>query len=57
MTPDQTAELICSELKEKGYRGAVVPIEHVAQLKYEIEENEDKETPGHKSMTYTGSIH
>ncbi|UCD21347.1 MAG: hypothetical protein JSW22_04635, partial [Chloroflexota bacterium] len=39
MTPDQTAELICSELTEKGYRGAVVPIEHVAQLKYEIEEN------------------
>jgi len=39
MTPDQTAESICSELKEKGYRGAVVPIEHVTQLKYEIEEN------------------
>ena len=39
MTPDQTAESICSELKEKGYRGAVVPIEHVAQLKYEIEQN------------------
>jgi epoxyqueuosine reductase len=39
MTLDQTAELICSELREKGYRGAVVPIEHVAQLKHEIEEN------------------
>jgi epoxyqueuosine reductase len=39
MTPGQTAELICSELREKGCRGAVVPIEHVAQLKYEIEEN------------------
>jgi len=39
MTPDQTAESICSELKEEGYRGAVVPIEHVAQLKYEIEQN------------------
>jgi len=39
MTPDQTAESICSELEERGYRGAVVPIEHVAQLKYEIEEN------------------
>jgi len=39
MTPDQTAELICSKLKDKGYRGAVVPIEHVAQLKYEIEQN------------------
>ena len=39
MTPDQTAELICSELREKGCRGAVVPIEYVAQLKYEIEEN------------------
>ena len=39
MTPDQTAELICSKLEERGYRGMVVPIEHVAQLKYEIEEN------------------
>jgi len=38
MTPDQTAELICSKLEERGYRGMVVPIEHVAQLKYEIEE-------------------
>jgi epoxyqueuosine reductase len=39
MTPDQTAGLICSELEERGYRGTVVPIEHVAQLRYEIEEN------------------
>lgn len=38
MTPDQTAGLICSKLEEKGYRGIVLPIEHVAQLKYEIEE-------------------
>ena len=39
MTPDQTAASVCSELREKGYRGAVVPIEHVTYLKYEIEEN------------------
>ncbi len=38
MTPDQTAELICSKLEENGYRGIVLPIEHVAQLKHEIEE-------------------
>jgi epoxyqueuosine reductase len=43
MTPDQTAELICSELEERGYRGTAVPIEHVAQLKYEIEENVSQE--------------
>jgi epoxyqueuosine reductase len=38
MTLDQTAGLICFKLDEKGYRGNVLPIEHVAQLKYEIEE-------------------
>jgi epoxyqueuosine reductase len=38
MTPDQTAGLVCSKLEEKGYRSTVLPIEHVAQLKYEIEE-------------------
>jgi epoxyqueuosine reductase len=38
MTLDQTAGLICFKLEEKGYRGTVLPIEHVAQLKYEIEE-------------------
>jgi len=38
MIPDQTAELIRSKLEEKGYRGIVLPIEHVAQLKYEMEE-------------------
>ena len=43
MIPDQTAELVCSKLREKGYRGAVVPIERVAQLKYEIEENVSQE--------------
>jgi epoxyqueuosine reductase len=37
MAPDETAGLICSKLEERGYRGAVLPIEHVAQLKYEIE--------------------
>jgi len=37
MAPDETAALICSQLKERGYRGAVLPIEHVAQLKHEIE--------------------
>ena len=29
MTPDQTAGLICAKLEEKGYRGMVVPIEHL----------------------------
>jgi len=38
MAPDETAALICSQLKERGYRGAVVSIERVAQLKHEIEE-------------------
>jgi epoxyqueuosine reductase len=38
MAPDETAALICSQLKERGYRGAVLPIEHGAQLKCEIEE-------------------
>jgi epoxyqueuosine reductase len=37
MAPDETAALICSRLEERGYRGAVLPIEHVAQLKHEIE--------------------
>ena len=39
MTPDQPAGIMCSKLEEKGYRGTVMPIEHVVQLKYEIEEN------------------
>jgi len=38
MIPDETAELICSELEKRGYRGILLPIEHVAQLKHEIEE-------------------
>jgi epoxyqueuosine reductase len=38
MAPNEVAALICSRLEERGCRGAVVPIEHVAQLKYEIEE-------------------
>jgi len=38
MVPDEKAALICSKLKERGYRGAVLPVEHVAQLKHEIEE-------------------
>jgi epoxyqueuosine reductase len=38
MAPDAIAGLICSRLEEKGYRGKVVPVEHVAQLKSEIEE-------------------
>jgi epoxyqueuosine reductase len=38
MAPDETAGLICSKLEERGYRGIVLPIEHVAQLKYAIEE-------------------
>jgi epoxyqueuosine reductase len=38
MAPNEIAELICARLEEKGYRGTVLPIEHVAQLKHEIEE-------------------
>jgi epoxyqueuosine reductase len=38
MAPDETAALMCFRLEKKGYRGAVLPIEHVAQLKHEIEE-------------------
>jgi len=38
MALDETAGLICSKLKERGYRGTVLSIDHVAQLKYEIEE-------------------
>jgi len=39
MPPDQIAELICGKLEERGYRGRAVPVEHIAQLKYEIEEH------------------
>jgi epoxyqueuosine reductase len=38
MSPDSIAGLVCSRLEEKGYRGKVVPIEHVAELKSAIEE-------------------
>ena len=38
MAPEETARLICSRLAERGYRGAVVPVEHVAQLKHEMQE-------------------
>jgi len=38
MAPNEGTGLICSKLEERGYRSIVVPIEHVAQLKYEIEE-------------------
>lgn len=38
MAPDETAALVCSRLEERGYRGAVLPIDHVTQLKQEIEE-------------------
>jgi epoxyqueuosine reductase len=37
MSPDETAGLIRSRLEERGYRATVLPIGHVAQLKYEIE--------------------
>jgi len=38
MAPEAIAGIVCSRLEEKGYRGKVVPIEHVAELKSEIEE-------------------
>jgi len=37
MAPDEIARLVCSEMEERGYRGTVLPIEHVAQLKHAIE--------------------
>src|SRR4030042_227506 len=37
MAPQEITGLICSRLKERGYRGTVLPIEHIAQLKHEIE--------------------
>jgi epoxyqueuosine reductase len=38
MAPDEIAGLVCSKLEERGYRGRVLPIERVAELKCEIEE-------------------
>ena len=38
MVPNKRTSLICSKLEERGYRSIVVPIENIAQLKYEIEE-------------------
>jgi len=38
MAHSETATLICSKLEEKGYRGAVLSVEHVGQLEHEIEE-------------------
>jgi epoxyqueuosine reductase len=38
MAPEEIARLICSDLEQRGYRGAVLPIEHVAQLEHEMEE-------------------
>jgi len=37
MAADEIAGLIRSKLEERGYRGATLPIAHVAQLKHEIE--------------------
>lgn len=38
MAPDEIAGLVCSKLEEKGYRGTVLSVERIAQLKHEIEE-------------------
>ena len=38
MAPDEIAGLVCSNLEEKGYRGTVLSVERIAQLKHEIEE-------------------
>jgi epoxyqueuosine reductase len=38
MALNDAAGLFCAKLEERGYRGAVVPIEHVVQLKHEMEE-------------------
>jgi epoxyqueuosine reductase len=39
MATNEIAGLICSKLEERGYRGAVLPVAHVAQLKHAIEEH------------------
>jgi len=36
MSHDRMADFICLKLKERGCRGRVLPVEHVAQLKHEI---------------------
>jgi epoxyqueuosine reductase len=36
MAPDEIARLVCSKLEEKGYRGRVLPVEHVARVESEI---------------------
>ncbi len=38
MASEEIAGLIRSSLEEQGYRGTVVPVEHVAQLEHEMEE-------------------
>ncbi len=38
MAPEEIARLISSRLVERGYRGTVVPVEHVAQLEHEMGE-------------------
>lgn len=38
MASSETAAAVCSRLRERGYRGAVLPTERVAQLKHEIED-------------------
>src|SRR5512136_1137626 len=38
MAPDEIAGLVCSNLEEKGYRGTVLSVERIAQLKHVIEE-------------------
>ena len=38
MAEGEIARVICSRLKERGYRGAVLPIERVAKLKSQIEQ-------------------
>lgn len=38
MAPEEIAGLVCSKLDEGGYRGTVLSVEYVAQLKREIEE-------------------
>jgi epoxyqueuosine reductase len=38
MAPEERVALICSRLKERGYRGALLPIARVTELKHEIEE-------------------
>ena len=38
MAPDEMAQLLCSALEERGYRGRILPIDRAAELRREIKQ-------------------